>query len=102
MRDLITAVDMEIIGHVANGKNNSEIAKIMKMSYHTVNAYKVNMFRRVGVKNSAQLVHFAYQRGYLSLSDHHPKMDFAHLMEETLNPNPVRFESEIETMLKIG
>jgi DNA-binding NarL/FixJ family response regulator len=61
LRDLLTETQFRIAGQVRYGLGNREIAKNLKMSYHTVKAYVSRSCERVGCDNRTMLA-VRYQR----------------------------------------
>jgi DNA-binding NarL/FixJ family response regulator len=61
LRDILTETQFRIAGCVRDGLENREIAKELKMSYHTVKAYVYRSCERVGCDNRVQLA-VRYQR----------------------------------------
>ena len=55
----LTKRETEIVKLVAEGKTAKIIAEKMFISIHTVNTYRKNILKKLGVKNSSELVMFA-------------------------------------------
>lgn len=49
----------------ARGKSSREISDALGMAWRTVNTHKYNMYRRLGVSKSVQLVGLLYESGIL-------------------------------------
>ncbi len=58
-QELFTNRELEIIHYCAHGLQSKEIAEKLDISYHTVNFHKNNIFKKVGINNSVELVKFA-------------------------------------------
>lgn len=59
----LTSREKEIISLTANGKSTSEIADSLFISEHTVNTHRRNIYKKLDLKDSKQLVKFAYDVG---------------------------------------
>jgi len=46
--------ETEVLGLMADGKTNSEIAAILSISPHTVKRHTINIFGKLGVNNRTQ------------------------------------------------
>lgn len=52
----LTNRELEIIAAIARGKNNHEIAEALSISYHTVRTHVKNIFKKLGVGSSHEIV----------------------------------------------
>jgi len=59
--------ELEVLVLVCNGLANQEIAGKLFLSPKTVEVHKSNIFRKTGVKNSAQLVIYAIKKGFIEI-----------------------------------
>lgn len=62
-----TARENEIIAMCAKGLTAKEIANEMNISVPTVNTHKNNIFKKLGINNSVELVIYALGKGIISL-----------------------------------
>lgn len=62
-----TARENEIISMCAKGLTAKEIAYQMNISVPTVNTHKNNIFKKLGINNSVELVIYALSKGIISL-----------------------------------
>jgi len=62
---LLTARECEILRLVATGKTSKDIAELLCISKNTVDTHRNKMLQKLGIANSASLVHFAYKSGLL-------------------------------------
>lgn len=61
----LTPREKQVLHLVAEGWTSKEIAAQLKISPKTVEVFRQNLLRKVGVKNSVQLVLLARVRGWL-------------------------------------
>ena len=59
----ITEAEQSIIELIVKGLTTREIASKKDISYHTVVSHKKNIFKKIGVKSSSELIVFALQKG---------------------------------------
>ncbi|MBI4312181.1 MAG: response regulator transcription factor [Chloroflexi bacterium] len=48
---------------IAQGMTSREIAAKLSLSVHTVNGHRANLMRKLGAKNTAEMVQFALRAG---------------------------------------
>lgn len=53
--------EVEVLKLVGEAKSNDEIAEILSISKRTVETHKQNLLRKIGVKNTTELVKFAVE-----------------------------------------
>lgn len=56
----ITVREQEILNLVAEGKSSPEIAEILNISFRTVQTHRQNIMDKLGVKNAAGLIKYAF------------------------------------------
>jgi len=61
----LTAREREILGHVAQGLSNREIAQICSISEYTVKNHLKNIMQKLHLKNRVQLTRYAYEKGWI-------------------------------------
>lgn len=59
----LTARELEIVAHVAEGRANKEIAAAAGISVKTVEAHLANVFSKLGAANRREVMNWARQRG---------------------------------------
>jgi DNA-binding NarL/FixJ family response regulator len=62
---LLTSREKEIIKNLAEGKNFNEIAVSLFLSPHTINTHKRNILKKVGCKNTTELVARCIREGII-------------------------------------
>ena len=63
---LITDREVEIVRLLSNGYNSKEIGDMLFISEHTVNTHRRDMVRRLDLRNSYQLIVWAFEQRILS------------------------------------
>jgi DNA-binding NarL/FixJ family response regulator len=63
----LTKREYEVLGHVALGKTNKEIADELFISLKTVESHKTNIFEKMNFKNIAELVKYAVKAKIISI-----------------------------------
>jgi DNA-binding NarL/FixJ family response regulator len=63
----LTGRELEVLVMVCNGLANNEIAEKLFISPKTIEVHKSNIFKKTGVKNSAQLVIYAIKNGFIEI-----------------------------------
>ena len=59
----ITEAEQGIIALIVKGLTTREIASQKGISYHTVVSHKKNIFKKIGIKSSSELIVYALQKG---------------------------------------
>lgn len=79
----LTPRELEVVGYIAEGLSNPEIAKILFLAPETIKSHVRNLSAKLGARNRTQAAVIAYRTGLLSihspaplkdLSDQSPKM----------------------------
>ena len=65
--EALTAREMEIAGHVAEGKTNADIAAELFISAGTVKTHVASIQRKLGVRNRVGIAVYAWESGYAGL-----------------------------------
>lgn len=66
-RNTLTHREIEVLGHVADGKSNKEIAAALFISESTVKTHLIHIFAKLGVDDRTAAVTAALERGILRL-----------------------------------
>jgi DNA-binding NarL/FixJ family response regulator len=62
----ITPREKEVLALVAGGHSTKQIADQLKISIRTVETHRINMLKKMGVNNSAELIKKAFESGLLN------------------------------------
>lgn len=69
----VTARELEILGLIAAGHSNREIAERLFVSENTVKTHSSRLFDKLGARRRTQAVHLGRAAGLLPGGDRHPK-----------------------------
>lgn len=61
----LSARELEVLAHVADGKTNREIAEALTVSQHTVGRHVENIFAKLGVSRRSAATAYAYEHDLL-------------------------------------
>jgi DNA-binding NarL/FixJ family response regulator len=61
--DELTPREVEVLGHIAAGLSNTEIAATLFVSEATVKTHINHIFTKTGLRDRAQLVGYAFRHG---------------------------------------
>ena len=64
----LTKREQEILGLVAAGKSNKELAETLFISLKTVETHKTNILDKLGLRNSTELVKYAIKNNIISIN----------------------------------
>lgn len=64
---VLTKREIEILGHLADGKPNREIGKMLHISTRTVDTHRSNILKKLKVRNNAELVKLAISNGLIEI-----------------------------------
>ncbi|HYC59601.1 MAG TPA: LuxR C-terminal-related transcriptional regulator [Thermoanaerobaculia bacterium] len=62
-RDTLTRREIEIATLTASGETSAEIAELLRVSVRTVESHRFNIYRKLGIRNRAELVMLAFRHG---------------------------------------
>jgi len=65
--DVLTDREFQVLGRLAAGANNREIAAELNVSVKTIDAHRLNLLSKLGIRNNAELTRFAMQQGILKV-----------------------------------
>jgi DNA-binding NarL/FixJ family response regulator len=63
----LTSREQEILQLIVRGSTNAEVADQLTISPRTVETHRANLMRKLGLRNQAELIRYALQRGIISL-----------------------------------
>jgi two-component system, NarL family, response regulator NreC len=63
--DLLTTRERELLQLLAEGKNNKEVAATLNLSPHTVETHRSNIFQKLNLHSSAELILYAIRKGVI-------------------------------------
>jgi DNA-binding NarL/FixJ family response regulator len=66
VKPIFTQRESQIMTRIANGQTSEAIAKELLVSLRTIENIKLNLFKKLGVKNAAELILTASRLGYIS------------------------------------
>jgi DNA-binding NarL/FixJ family response regulator len=61
----LSARETEILNLIADGKSNREVAAILSISVRTVEAHRATILSKLNLRNTADLVRYAIEKGYV-------------------------------------
>lgn len=64
--DLLTTREREVLQLLAEGKSNKEAATILDLSLYTVETHRGNIFQKLNLHSSAELILYAIRKGVIS------------------------------------
>ncbi len=69
--DTLTASEKKILHEIALGKTTKEIATEKNLSFHTVNAHRRNIYRKLQVNSVNEATRYAIQAGLIDLMEYY-------------------------------
>jgi len=66
----LTAMERAVLREIAMGKTTKEIAWEKKLSFHTVNAHRKNIFRKIEVNNVHEAIRYALRAGIIDQAEY--------------------------------
>jgi DNA-binding NarL/FixJ family response regulator len=67
----ITHAETEIIRLIAQGLTTKEIAAKKFLSFHTIITHRKNIFKKLGINNTSELVSFAFKSGIVDATEYY-------------------------------
>ena len=67
----LTLAERSVLREIALGKTTKEIAMEKQLSFHTINAHRKNIFRKLSVNNANEATRYALRAGIIDMSDYH-------------------------------
>ena len=69
--DQLTPSEKTILREIALGKTTKEIAAEKNLSFHTVNAHRRNIYRKLGLNSVNEVTRYALQAGLIDLLEYY-------------------------------
>ena len=60
-QELLSDREFQVLRLIASGKIVSEIAKELSLSVKTISTYRTRILEKMGLRNNAELMHYAMQ-----------------------------------------
>ncbi len=67
----LTRSEIDIVRLIASGLTTKEIARKKQISFHTVMTHRKNIFRKLGISSSSELVLYAIKNGLIETIEYH-------------------------------
>ncbi|MDP4187635.1 MAG: response regulator transcription factor [Bacteroidota bacterium] len=67
----LTSSEIEIIQLIAQGLTTKDIAARKFLSFHTVNTHRKNIFRKLGINNTSELIMYAIRAGIVDTTEYY-------------------------------
>ena len=67
----ITLSELEIIKLITQGMTTKEIAMHKHLSFHTIITHRKNIFRKLGINNSSELMMYALKSGIIDSTEYY-------------------------------
>jgi two-component system response regulator NreC len=64
--ELLTTREREILQLLAEGKSNKDVANLLSLSLYTVETHRSNIFQKLNLHSSAELILYAIRKGVIS------------------------------------
>lgn len=61
----LTTREKQVVTMVAEGHKSKDIAKVLSISIRTVEHHRANIMKKTDIKNTADLIKYAIQKGYI-------------------------------------
>jgi DNA-binding NarL/FixJ family response regulator len=64
--ELLTTREREILQLLAEGKSNKDVATLLHLSLYTIETHRSNIFQKLNLHSSAELILYAIRKGVIS------------------------------------
>jgi two-component system, NarL family, response regulator NreC len=64
--ELLTTREREVLQLLAEGKSNKDIANLLSLSLYTIETHRSNIFQKLNLHSSAELILYAIRKGVIS------------------------------------
>jgi two-component system, NarL family, invasion response regulator UvrY len=65
LHEQLSTREFQVFCLIASGKKNKEIADELSVSITTISTHRANILEKMGLKNSSELLHYAFKNGIL-------------------------------------
>ena len=69
--ELLTTREREILQLLAEGKSNKEVATMLNLSLYTVETHRSNIFQKLNLHSTAELILYAVRKGVITYDGRH-------------------------------
>lgn len=67
----LTSAELEIIKLITQGMTTKEIAQFKHLSFHTIITHRKNIFRKLSINNSSELMMYALKAGMIDTTEYY-------------------------------
>lgn len=67
----LTAAEIEIVRQISQGLTTKEIALQKHLSFHTIITHRKNIFRKLGISNTSELLMYAMRAGIIDSTEYY-------------------------------
>ncbi|MDR2127390.1 MAG: response regulator transcription factor [Prevotellaceae bacterium] len=71
IHDKLTNSEQSVLHEIAKGKTTKEIAYEQNLSFHTINAHRRNIFRKLEINNVHEATKYALRAGIIDLTEYY-------------------------------
>ena len=64
--ELLTTREREVLQLFAEGRNSKEVATVLNLSLHTAETHRANIFQKLNLHSTAELILYAVRKGVIS------------------------------------
>lgn len=69
--NVLTVTELEIVKSIARGLTTKDIARERISSIHTINTHRKNIFHKLGINTSYELIRYAIRAGWFDASEYY-------------------------------
>jgi DNA-binding NarL/FixJ family response regulator len=67
----LTLAEIEIVKMISQGLTTKEIAQKKYLSFHTINTHRKNIFKKLGIKNTSELLMYSVRKGIVNTTEYY-------------------------------
>lgn len=68
-QDKLSERELNILRQISFGHSRKEIAEMLFLSNHTIDDYMKRLLKKLGARNSADLIRIGFEEGYLRIEN---------------------------------